>query len=140
MSFDRFKGKYIKILDWTFFKDESEANKYRETYSINDEYELVGTTIVGDVLAIKGSSLIQIDHENPVPAEDFELSNKLELVQVIIDETLEVPDYEDCEDIKKLKSIKKRLKKIRKSAPENLKDDFETAIEEIEDEIDFLKD
>ena len=140
MNLDRFKGKHVRILDWTFFKNESEVNEYRETYSISDDYKLIGTTISGDVLAIKGSSLIQIDHENPIPEEDFELSNRLELVQKVIDETLEVPDYEDCEDIKRLKSIKKQLKKIRKSAPENLKDDFEYAIEDIEDEIDFLKD
>jgi len=49
MSLDRFKGKHVQILDWTFFKDESEANEYRETYSISDEYKLVGKTIVGDV-------------------------------------------------------------------------------------------
>ena len=78
MSLDRFKGKYVKVLDWAFFKDESEADDYRKTYSISDEYKLVGTTIVGDVLAIKGNSFIQIDHENPVTEEDYELSNRLE--------------------------------------------------------------
>lgn len=140
MSLDKFKGKHALILDWTFFKNESEANEYRKAYSISDEYELVGTTIVGDILAIKGSSLIQINHEDPVPEEDFELSDRLELVERIVEETLEVPDYQDCEDIKTLKSIKRQLKTIRKLAPENLKDDFEIAIEEIEDEIEFLKD
>lgn len=140
MCLDKFRGKHVKILDWTFFKDQSEANDCRETYSIGKEYRLIGTTIVGDVLAIKESRLIQINHERPISEEDFELSKRLKLVEITIDKALEIPDYEDCEDIKELKSIKKQLKKIRKCAPKNLKDDFEDAIMDIENEIDFLKD
>lgn len=51
MSLEQFKGKYIPILDWKFFDNDQEENEYRDTYDIDDNYKLLGTTIVGDVLA-----------------------------------------------------------------------------------------
>ncbi|MEM6262953.1 MAG: hypothetical protein AAGI38_10630 [Bacteroidota bacterium] len=139
MLFDKFKGRYIRVLDWAFFSSQVEASDVKKSYVISDDYKLIGTTISGDLLAIKGKYLVQIDHENPVPEEDLQLSDDLELVKIILNETKLIPEFEGCDDIKKLKSIKKQIKKVWKKAPEVIKDDFEEAIMEIEDEIDFLK-
>lgn len=76
----------------------------------------------------------------PKPENDFKLTKKLETASELIEATLLIPDFEGCEDIKELKSIRKQIKKCKKIAPKNLKDDFEQAIWEIEDEIEFLED
>jgi len=110
------------------------------SYEIGKKYTLIGNTIVGDLLALKKGTLLLIDHEEPIPKNDFKLSKKLKVVVEVIEKTLVIPDFEDCEDIKKLKSIKKLIKQCKKIAPENIKDYFESAMDDIDEEIYFLKD
>jgi hypothetical protein len=138
--FEKFKGQHIPILDWRFFENEAEAADYHNSYEIGKKYTLIGNTIVGDLLALKKGTLLLIDHEEPIPKNDFKLSKKLKVVVEVIEKTLAIPDFEDCEDIKKLKSIKKLIKQCKKIAPGNLKDYFESAMDDTDEEIYFLKD
>lgn len=138
--FEKFKGQHIPILDWTFFENDEEAFDYHNSYEIGKIYLLIGRDIGGNILALKKETLLIIDHEEPIPKNDFKLSKKIFLVVEVIEKVLQIPNFEDCKNIKKLKSIKKLIKECKKIAPKNLKDYFESAIDEIDDEIYFLKD
>lgn len=81
MELEKFKGMYIQILDWKFFKEDKEAEEYRDAYSIDSEYHLIGSTITGDILAIKENKLVQIDHEEPYPENDYKLTKNIKKVK-----------------------------------------------------------
>lgn len=139
MSLEQFKGKYIPILDWKFFDNDQEENEYRDSYDIDDNYKLLGTTIVGDVLALKNGWILEIDHEDPIPENDYKRTKDLPRLTQLLTECLQIPDYEDTSDIKELKRIKEMVKNCKKLAPKNLKHHFEDLIDDIKTEIDFLK-
>ena len=139
-QFDKFKGQHVHLLDWTFFANAQEAKEYRSAYSIEPHYRLIGRTITGDVLAINQGVLVQIDHESPVPESDFEISEDLNLVVQIIDESLLIQDDIDSEDLQKLERMKVEVQTLKEAAPENMKFNFEIILEEIDTEIYLLTD
>ncbi len=139
MELEKFKGQFIPILDWSFFKDEKEAESYRTTYSIDPDCTLFASTILGDIIALRNNRLVEISHDDSRSENDLKLAKNLAKVSILLEETIKIPDYEDCEDIKELKSIRKQIKACRKLAPKNMKDNFELAMEDIDGEIDMLK-
>jgi len=139
MEIEKFKGTYIKILEWRFFNENKEVEEYRDAYSISPKYNLIGKTILGDLLAIKDGNIIQIDHDEPIPENDFKLAKNSKKIITLIEQINKISDYENCQDFKTLKSIRKQIKACKKIAPKNLTHHFENTIDEIDIEIDFFK-
>lgn len=140
MIFQEFKGKSFSMLDWTICKDGNEIKEYKDAYEIGDEYQIFGSDITGDILTIKNGIVTIISHENPTPENDYELTNELEKVKLLLEKLDGVPDYIDLDNIKDLKQLKKTAKECKKIAPVEMKEIFEDVIDEINDEIELLED
>jgi len=136
--FEKFKGQDIPYLDWTFFNNEKEKENCKKSYSISNDCEIIGLDICGNILSIKDNFLITIDHEEPKPKNDYKITNEFDKLEMLLLKLVSIKDYVGIKDLDELKEIKKEIKQCKKLAPKSMKEDFQSIIDEIELEIEYL--
>jgi len=131
VRFKNINSDFIPILDWTLIKDDSDKKELYDLYQIESDFEIIGTDILGDLIAEKDSKLYSINHEEP-ESEPLLIVTDIIRLQKVAERLIKLPEYSTNTPITDLKKIKKELSEIRKEIDKGLR-------ENIEDRIDDLK-
>lgn len=128
---------WLPIVDWSFVKTAKKADELRKIYNISEQYQIIATDELGDIISICEEQVVSINHEE---TEDVLIVGKnIDLFWEFLFKLKEIPDYDENTFISELREIQKKLKDLKKEAPKEIKNYFTDEIDNLKDLIDDFK-
>lgn len=151
--FAEFKGKWIPVFDWQFFRSRKAG---RDIYNAKTwtgwktDWEPVAKDCLGDPIIVDAKAAIcKLPHDTGANREPFVITANANGLAALMRSLIELPfyprdgalgsTYSDDIGIAELKDLKRRLGALRRTAPRRLKDYFEDEIEAITERISDLR-
>ena len=132
MKEDIFNVDFIPIFDWTIIRDHLELSNLQKNNEISNDYKIIGTDILGDIIATRQNKLYVFSHEESTE-EPLLLSDNLPQLQHFVETIISLPDYSINTPLPELRNIKKKLLEIKKNIDDNLKGYIEEEIDNIKE-------
>lgn len=122
--------RWIPVLEWSVVQDDKEAQSLRDDWGISDEWTILATDVLGDIIVVKADVLYSINHED---LEATRLAPSLTALLGPLADLCKVGEHSDDTPLPELRAKKTLLTELKKSFKGSLLRDV------IEDEIDELK-
>jgi hypothetical protein len=126
-------ASWIPVFEWSVVQDDKEAKSLRGGWGISDEWTIVATDILGDIIVVKSDVLYSINHEDLTATR---LAPSLTALLGPLAELCKVGEHSEdtpLPDLKEKKALLTELKKCFKGT--FLHDNFEDEIEELREFI-----
>lgn len=132
--FKNISSEFIPILDWTLIKCIDEKKELRDLYQIKTDFEIIGTDILGDIIAEKDSKLYSINHEEP-ESEPLLIVADISRFQKVVGRLIKLPDYSINTPLPDLRKIKKELTEVKKEIDKGLRETIDNTIDDLKELI-----
>jgi hypothetical protein len=128
------KTNFIPILEWSLIRQQSENNNLRENFKIKQDFEIIATDLLGDIIVKKDSKLYSIDHDDP-EEEGLLIINDIPKFEKVLDKIMALPQYSVITPLSELRQIKKELLIIQNEMEIGLRSDIEQTILDLKELI-----